>query len=229
VIYAHAFSDAPCTLPRSKYGSLCSPLVATRKLIELISKIEADIYIKTHPKPFEQDEKAILTLLSEYPNLNRLSSFLSPLDIKNMGVDLIISGWGSVCYEAPLIGVPVVCYSSFLEIVKAELLPYIDIDNEEIALKRLKSILNGDNHERFNRDRLISEFAMGNFVSRVDLTCANTDRLEREGDSGRYSVYAFRYWADNLSNSDFVALVKNMTTFFKGKECVFSCSLRPPN
>ncbi len=221
IVYLHAFSDAPCTLPKASHGSLCSPLVATRKLLKLLGTTDLEVFIKTHPKPFEQDELAINKLLAENPSVTRLPSHLSPMDIKNLGADLIISGWGSICLEASFIGIKVIAYSNFSEFLQSGEIKIINLDDEKNSLLEIKKAL-GLGSSNVSIDDLVEKYAILNYCSQADLTCANTAILDREGVSGRYSPYAYRYWVENIDRGSFTAIARSLSNYFTDRGSIFS-------
>ena len=55
ILYCHAFSDAPCTLPKAEFRNLCSPAVSTRKIFEFCKNLPVNLFVKTHPSNFSQD------------------------------------------------------------------------------------------------------------------------------------------------------------------------------
>jgi hypothetical protein len=219
LVYCHAFSDAPCTLPISEYGQLCSPLISTRKILEILSRLGCDVYIKTHPAPFPQDDEAISRLLAEFPNIKRLSSALTPTDVKEMGIDAVITGWGSICFEASYIGLPVIVYSP--SSVVADYLPLFDLNDEHSLSVALGKAL-GEKLTHFERQKIIEAYACVYMGSYIDLTASNLDELPREGERGRYSPNAYAFWLENFSSERFSSLVAAYRIFFETGEGFFS-------
>lgn len=221
VIYCHAFSDSPCTLPKGKFGYSCSPLVSTRRLFELLRDEPVDVYVKTHPQPFPQDDQALNNMLLSYPFIKRLPSGLTPQDLKELRVDVIVSGWGSVCYEASFIGLPVIAYTSYSSLSSLGILAICDLNDEGSFHKALvASLLLGIKPE--SSDRIAEIYAISNYGGTLDLTCSKVEELPREGGQGRYSPYAYKHWAKTLDIEKFKRTVAALVGFLGSDEHVFS-------
>jgi hypothetical protein len=216
VVYCHAFSDAPCTLPSADYGNLCSPLVSTRRLLEILSPDRYAVFLKTHPAPFPQDEEAVRQLLETFPQVRRLPGSLSVNDQKEMGIQLIVSGWGSVVFEALFADVPVLCYTPFHFLSDHAPSLYVSLEDPEAWDARIVESLNGAN-AILDRKLIVEAYAISTVGTNVELTCSEVPRLPREGSEGRYSPYALRVWAETFDAPRFSRLVSALLKFFHQK------------
>lgn len=221
VVYCHAFSDAPCTLPSETFKSLTSPLVSTRRILSLLQNVNAQVFVKTHPKPFPQDEIAINDLLSEFPAVSRLESSLTPVDLHLAGIDLVITGWGSVCFEASYIGLPVVAYSSFSYLSQLGILPIIDIDHPDSFFVAITNALNSPT-QHFDLSKIAEAYVIATDCLNYDLTSSDLAILGREGVNGRYSPYAYQFWTSTLNREKFDETNNALRYFFERRETVFS-------
>jgi hypothetical protein len=221
VLYCHAFSDAPCVLPQREFRNLCSPLVSTRRLLDLLKDMPVDVFVKTHPAPFPQDDIALTAMVSEYSNVSRLPNHLTPADLKKMGVNAVISGWGSVCLEGPFIGLQVLTYSDFSLLSDIETQPKLDLDDRESFTRTLNTVLNRKTND-VQREKIAEIYAISNFGSSHDLTCSKLAELPREGLEGRYAPFAYKYWAESFNSEDFEKTVAALEKFIENKECIFS-------
>jgi hypothetical protein len=221
VLYCHAFSDAPCSLPKKEFQSLCSPLVSTRRILELSKDLPINLFVKTHPKPFPQDDDELTRLLDQHTDVVRLPSNLSPNELREIGIDLIITGWGSICYEAPYAGIPTVAYTEFYPIKMLDFLPTFNLDDPESFVRALnRAIAEGITAEM--KRHILEVYSIGNLGSFADLTCSKLNELPREGSSGRYSPHAYVQWAETFSESKFRKTVDALGKFFEKREMVFS-------
>jgi hypothetical protein len=222
VLYCHAFSDAPCTLPRSKFHNLCSPLVSTRKIFELCRELPVNLYVKTHPSTFSQDEASLNALLDEYPEISRLPSELAPFDLHELGIDVIITGWGNICFEAGFLGIPTIAYTPFYQVAELGLVPTFDIEDRGSFARVLRSALSGIERNEFQKVRISEGYAMVNLGGFVDLTASGVTSLPREGPEGRYALFAYKHWADTFIEKDFICLVESLGEYLEQRLGVFS-------
>jgi hypothetical protein len=222
VIYCHAFSDAPCTLPKANFGYLCSPLVATRQLLEIMRGMPVDIYIKMHPNPFPQDEAALEKILTNYPEVNRITGNISPKELRDSGVDLFISGWGSICFEASYIGAPVLAYTTLLDLAKQGLIASFDINNSPDLAEKIDQLIDNPAQIEERFQSFLESYAVTNFGREADITCSRLIDLPREGDAGRYAPLAYKYWSDTIDKKRFELTAKAISIFISSRQTIFS-------
>ena len=67
-----------------------------------------DWYIKTHPDFLPITQKIINNFLAKYPNFNLISPNTSHHQIKNEGIDFVLTVYGSVGFEYAVLGTPVI-------------------------------------------------------------------------------------------------------------------------
>ncbi len=222
VIYCHAFSDAPCTLPKAKFGYLCSPLVATRQLLEMMRGVPADVYIKMHPNPFPQDDAALEKMLTDYPEVTRINGSISPKELRDSGVDLFISGWGSICFEASYIGAPVLAYTKLLDLAKQGLIASFDINDPPDLVQQIDQLTGKPDQTDGRFQSFLESYVVTNFGREVDVTCSRLANLPREGDAGRYSPYVYKYWSETIDKKRFELTVNAVSIFISRRQTMFS-------
>jgi hypothetical protein len=218
LIFLHAFTDAPNTLPRSQFPPLYNPLISLEILVERFLSEGVRVYVKTHPSPLPADEAALADFLSKNPRCSRLDSRLTISDIKTHSFDLLITGWGSVTPEAAFAGIKVASYAPLFS-------PYqtygyshsLDLGNE--FKEKLDVIIK----EPFQPDlnQVIKSYLLTTLPFNLDLTYSGLASISREGPQGRYSPYAYRFWHESFNSERFKLGVKAQTSFFIEKDKTF--------
>lgn len=100
LIAAHCFSDAPHV-----FGDLHA--VDFWEWLEVISefalkKPEYEWYIKAHPGFFKSDEELFLKYTRTNPHLKIVSSSYSNLELFRQGINVVLTGYGTITLEAAL-------------------------------------------------------------------------------------------------------------------------------
>jgi hypothetical protein len=222
VVYVHAFSDAPCCLPKSEFGYLCSPYTATEKVINTLSALPINLYVKSHPDPFPHDASALSVLIDRHDSVVRLENDLTPEDMKNSNVDLIVTGWGSICYEAAYCEIPVVAYSNLYPVKQLGEVPVIDLNNENKIKEVCMSLLLNKRTE-YNKKKIIETYAKFNMAVLTDLTCSDLGRLDaHEGETKRYSINAYQYWMETFDRDSFELTCNALVKYLHSSETVFT-------
>jgi hypothetical protein len=220
ILYCHAFSDAPCTLPKATAGFLCSPLVTTRRILELCKSLQVNLYVKTHPSPFLQDDNALEAMLAQFENVVRVPSHLTPLEMKTLGADLVITGWGSIAYEAPYIGIPVIAYADVYPARGLGFIPVFDpkeTNQLQVAIDRAM-LTELESH----KDAIAELYTAINIGGTINLTSSKLEELPREGDAGLYSLHAYKYWSETFEIEHHMTLVEAIVEFFARKKRLLS-------
>jgi hypothetical protein len=215
VVFCHAFSDAPCTLPKSEYGNISSPWLSTRQIIAISIKLGVNLYIKSHPRPMPQDDFALHQILRDNQEVLRLPNHLSIADLDPGDVDLIITGWGTVSYEATFKGLPVAAYTNFTPIRELATVPTLDLEDENSLLKVLDIFKSRNDHSNIEKERVVETYAKLVIGPIVDLTCSDLPSLPTLGDKARYSVYAYEHWCNTFDQAKHSSLNKRMSAFFE--------------
>lgn len=221
IIYCHAFSDAPCTLPKKYHNNLCSPLISTRRLLELCNELPLNVFVKTHPQPFPQDDLALNNLLNIFKNVTRLPSDVTLQEISNFGKVIIITGYGSVSYEARYLGLPVIAYTSFAPVSNLLTIPVFDLNDEFSFHSTLIEVLSSEVLD-LDRDYVAKIYSIINLGLQQDLTSSNLSDLPHQGDRGQYSLYGYKHWADTFNLDQFNNISSALDHFFGKKAGVFS-------
>ena len=220
-IWSHAFSDAPNTMPKDKFGFLCNPLLSVRRLLEIFPESDFNVYVKTHPNPLEQDDAELNVLLKSFKDAKRLPNYLSVAQAREAGVDCIISGWGTVCFEARYLNIPVLTYTDFLGLAKMGIVDLIDINKtiitRQIVLDAIQRQLAGA-----NIDLLVEQYVIHKYGWAIDLTCSGIEVLSRNSNDGLYTLNAFNHWADNFDLDRYYQMLPRVSEFFKSSEVVLS-------
>ena len=116
LITTHIFYDAP-----HRFGIALFPdfLEWLEHLGQLSNKTNYNWLIKVHPDLPSSKELILLGVLSKYPKLKLIPPAISHFSLVESGVDYVLTVHGSVGFEFPLMGVPVIGanpnapYSSF--------------------------------------------------------------------------------------------------------------------
>jgi hypothetical protein len=221
VFYCHAFSDSPCVLPKQHFSSLCSPLLSTKKVLELFRELPVKLYVKTHPAPFPQDDAALDQLLQQHPEVTRFPNHTTPSDLFHLGIDAIVTGYGSICFEAAFLGIPVLAYSDFYCAPRLDWVESFDLDNPESLTPALNRCLAKRDFLPPEKG-LLDAYTIINRSVIVDLTCSSVSSLPREGPEGRYSPYAYFEWSKSFDIVRFRKLVIELTKFISSRRATFS-------
>lgn len=105
LICSHMFSDNPYC-----YGDLLFPdfyewLVF---LGEQSEKLDYDWYIKMHPDYLEETKYIIEKFLKKYPKIKMINPNVSHLQLAYEGINCVLTVYGTVGCEYPLLGIPVI-------------------------------------------------------------------------------------------------------------------------
>jgi hypothetical protein len=214
VFFVHAFSDAPCVFPTSSYQELTNPLLQTEQIFENIANSEIDLYIKTHPLTFSQDEQALQALLAKYPNVKRLPSDMTLSDIKASGFRLVITGYGSVTPEAAFLSLSVINYASFSHY---RLFSNICKVSKISELKKdIFECLERDYNSRAREEAKLAHLmcSVGDFL---DLTSSQQLLLNHDD---RFLPAAYDHWYSNFDVKNFSELTSYICEFINDRNAV---------
>lgn len=75
---------------------------------KLSQNTEYDWYLKPHPLEKELGDKLIDDYVQKYPNIKILPKYVSPIQMKNEGMEYALTIHGSIGYEYPYIGINVI-------------------------------------------------------------------------------------------------------------------------
>lgn len=67
-----------------------------------------DWYLKMHPSASKRDFIIIENYLKRYPNIKRIDAMVSPIQMKDEGLNYALTVYGTISYEYPLIGIEVI-------------------------------------------------------------------------------------------------------------------------
>jgi len=105
LICSHCFFDNP-----HAYGKLFFPdfYEWLMYLKEVAEKTDYDWYLKTHPDPLPGTHSTIDEILGSGSKIKILPIEASNLQIAKEGIDIVLTAYGSVGHEYPLLGIPVI-------------------------------------------------------------------------------------------------------------------------
>lgn len=113
VFYTHALADAPYFFD-TQDERLMTPLNATKYVLKILNECDHQCFVKMHPHPFPHEKTELAKILEKtYTNVKELPEHLTLNEVKEFGVDLIITGYGSVGFEAAYLDIPVLNYTEF--------------------------------------------------------------------------------------------------------------------
>jgi hypothetical protein len=169
-------------------------LQTLHSLFLLTRDIDIHLFVKGHPQPFPRDQVELTNVVGMYPHVRLLPSELSLLQLKELGVDLLITGWGTCAVEGAYLGIPVIAYTRFSSATEFGLLKVVPTPDRlsEFLQDRASWALCG------NKDLAIDAYAATDVMRSVDWCGIDFERLESElGKSGGYQSSFYKYWDDH--------------------------------
>ena len=190
VFLTHALSDAPYSSASIDPG-FATPLHTLHTLFELTQDLEIDFFVKDHPNPFPRDRLELLNVTRAYSHVKLLPSEVTLPQLKELGVALIITGWGTCTMEASYLGVPVVAYTSF------SVASSFCLEHVMPSPRQLRAFLQDPSQWTLNasKDKAVDAYATTDVMRTLDWCGINFDRLESElGRAGGYLLNFYDYW-----------------------------------
>jgi len=105
LIAAHCFFDNPHCYGINLFPDFHEWISYLGEMSEIT---DYDWYLKTHPDVLPGNDEVLLELLSKYKNITRIPSWTSHLQLVEEGVTFILTVYGSVGHELPLLGQTVI-------------------------------------------------------------------------------------------------------------------------
>lgn len=105
LIATHCFFDNPNAYGRNLFPDFYEWLIF---LGEMSNKTNYDWYLKTHPDVVPGNEPIISEILSKYPKITRVPSSVSQHQLAEEGIKVVLTVYGSVGHECPLLGETVI-------------------------------------------------------------------------------------------------------------------------
>lgn len=105
LIATHCFFDNPNAYGRNLFPDFYEWINFLGEMSEIT---EYDWYLKTHPDVLPGNDEVLNDLLAKYRNITRLPSGTSHLQLAEEGVSFILTVYGSVGHECPLLGETVI-------------------------------------------------------------------------------------------------------------------------
>lgn len=105
LIATHCFFDNPNAYGRNLFPDFYEWI---NFLGEVSEETEYDWYLKTHPDVLPGNDEVLNDLLKKYKNITRLSSATSHLQLAEEGISFVLTVYGSVGHECPLLGETVI-------------------------------------------------------------------------------------------------------------------------
>lgn len=105
LIATHCFFDNPNAYGRNLFPDFYEWI---RFLGEMSEITNYDWYLKTHPDVLPGNDEVLNELLNKYKNITRLPSETSHLQLVEEGVSFVLTVYGSVGHECPLLGQTVI-------------------------------------------------------------------------------------------------------------------------
>lgn len=216
-IYCHAFSDAPCLLPPARFSYLASPFISTTALLETLSVCPVITLIKTHPSNFYHDELALEQLLSQFPKVLRVPSSATVEAVKDLGTDVIVTGWGSITNEASYLGIPVLSYADFHKIATPLPIQRFTLGDPDSFMSALALAISSPPIPT----QAVEIYAATEMGLCYDLTCSRGNPRDEsvwaEEPQNTYDV-----WADTFEREKFQRTLNLIIDYFKERRRVLS-------
>ena len=105
LIATHCFFDNPNCYGRNLFPDFYEWINFLGKMSEIT---EYDWYLKTHPDVLPGNDEVLNDLLKKYKNITRLPSDTSHLQLVEEGISFVLTVYGSVGHECPLLGETVI-------------------------------------------------------------------------------------------------------------------------
>ena len=105
LICTHCFYDNPHGMDKMYFVDFYEWLTFLAKLSK---KTDYDWYIKLHPDPMPGTYKTVKKIIRKYPKIKIIPHSTSHHQLVKEGIDFVLTVYGSVSYEYPLLGIPVI-------------------------------------------------------------------------------------------------------------------------
>jgi hypothetical protein len=105
LIATHCFYDNPHALGQLIFPDFYEWLNFLGKLSE---ETNYDWYIKSHPDPLPETFEVLKEITTRYPDISVLPHDTSHLQIIDEGINVVLTGYGSIGHEYPYFGIPVI-------------------------------------------------------------------------------------------------------------------------
>lgn len=105
LICSHCFFDNPHAIGKMFFSDFYEWLCF---LGEISKKTDYDWYIKVHPDPLPGTIEKIKEIIKRYPKVQLLPYTVSHLQLAKEGIDFVLTCYGTVGEEYPLLGIPVI-------------------------------------------------------------------------------------------------------------------------
>lgn len=168
-------------------------------------------YIKVHPEPLPGTLKVVDEIVKQFPNIRKIPRGVSHLQLVEEGVNFVLTCYGSVGFEYPLLGVPV---------INAGLNPRIAFDAGNIhpgSVEEYEAILlNLDKHKApIDVKGLYACYYMHHEHWNVDDLIFPSFRTFSEHHTAeqQFGTYAYEYFLNNLSAERHKKIIDDMKLF----------------
>ncbi len=105
LIATHCFFDNPNAYGRNLFPDFYEWISFLGEMSEITNY---DWYLKTHPDLMPGNDEVLIELLNKYKNITRLPSDTSHFQLAEEGVSFVLTVYGSVGHECPLLGQTVI-------------------------------------------------------------------------------------------------------------------------
>ena len=220
LIFTHDFMDAIHVFGNLIFSDFYEWLIY---LGELSNKTDYDWYIKNHPKgegrvlKAQTDTKKIVNeLIIKYKKFNLIPDNISHQRIVEEGIDFILTGYGSVGIEYPLLNIPVINASANN--------PHIgynfnfhpkNLEEYENLLKNLNNL-----NVKINKEEIYEYYFMRHIFS--DFNWLINDRKEWidyvQGYDGMFSYKMYEYWMKTYNIKKHFEIIDSIEKFIKSNE-----------